>query len=137
MRPGRRPLRQDAPSFVVTAQPTFVAAPSKRRPTWNAATVVRPNVKLSGSTCVSCCASAVVYGSRERRLPTTSQSRATASVEVGVHDVETCPAANDVACSVVRGRDEVGSRPAVVRVSTRAALEEVGAAARDEAVIPA
>ena len=56
VRPGRRPLRHEAPSFVVTANPTFVAAPSKRRPTWKVATVVRPNVKLSGSTSVSCCA---------------------------------------------------------------------------------
>src|SRR5262245_61557012 len=79
VRPGSNPLRHDAPSFVVIAQPTFVAAPSTRRPTWNAATVVRPTVKLSGSTCVSCCAPGSVYGSRESLRPTSSQSRDTPS----------------------------------------------------------
>ena len=137
VRPGRRPLRHEAPSSVVTAQPTLVAAPSKRRPTWKAATVVRPNVKLSGSTSVSCCASEVVYGSRERRRPTTSQSRATASAQVGVDDVETGSAPHDVAPSVVRGRDEIVTRPCVVRVPARAALQEVGAAPGDEPVVPA
>ena len=80
VRPGRSPLRHVAPSSLVTANPMFVAAPSKRRPTWNVATVVRPNVKLSGSTSVWCCASALAYGSRERRRPTISQSRATVSM---------------------------------------------------------
>jgi hypothetical protein len=43
-----------APLSAVTAKPMFVDAPSTWRPTWNVATVVRPNVKLSGSTSVSC-----------------------------------------------------------------------------------
>ena len=112
VRPGRSPLRHVAPSFVVTAKPTFVAAPSKRRPTWNVATVVRPKVKLSGSTSVSCCAS----GGRvrvAREPPADELAVARDDVrEVGVHDVERRPAAHDVARAVVRRRDRSFPGPA-------------------------
>ena len=124
-----------APSSVVTAKPTFVAAPSKRRPTWKAATVVRPNVKLSGSTSrLVLRAGRSVYGSRESRRPTSSQSRATASDEVGVHDVGACAAAHrrrGFRRTTSRTRSAPG--PPSMRVPAAAAVEEVGAAARDRA----
>ena len=52
--PGSSPLRHVRPSSAETANPMFVAAPSNRRPTWYVTTVVRPTVRLSGSTSVSC-----------------------------------------------------------------------------------
>ena len=99
--PGRRPFRHEAPSSVVTANPMFVAPPLKRRPTWKVATVVRPNVKLSGSASVSCCASA-------RRVRIAGKSSADELAvggdrvgQIGIHDVDARSAAHDVARGVV------------------------------------
>ena len=96
-----------------------------------------PNVKLSGST------SRLVLGVARRvrvarEAPADELAIPSDGVrQVGVHDVETRSAANDVARSVVRGRDEIVARPGVVRVAARAALEEIGPPARRRAVVPA
>src|SRR3954452_12054358 len=50
--PGSSPLVQVAPLFVDVANPIVQAPPSKIRPTWNAATIVEPFEKGSGSTSV-------------------------------------------------------------------------------------
>ena len=73
------PLLHVRPSSFDTAKPIPVAPPSKRRPTWNVATVVRPTVKLSGSTSLSGWPPGSRKASREIRLLTSSQSAATTS----------------------------------------------------------
>ena len=72
---------QVRPASCETAVPMFAAAPAERRPSWNTATIVEPNEKLSGSTAVSCWLSAFVVASTERRRATVSQplSRSPAS----------------------------------------------------------
>jgi hypothetical protein len=50
--PGSSPLVHVPPLFVDVAKPIVQAPPSKMRPTWNAATIVEPFEKLSGSTSV-------------------------------------------------------------------------------------
>ena len=61
------------------------AAGESYRPDWNAVTIVRPTERLSGSTCVSCCArSKLASRSRESRRVTTSQSTPTTSVRSAV-----------------------------------------------------
>ena len=95
----------------------FVAAPSKRRPTWNVATVKRPTVKLSGSTCVSMALRVRVRVAREPP-PHELAVPAPPVHGVGVDEVGT-GALNDVACAVVLGRDAVVARPGVDRVAAR------------------
>jgi hypothetical protein len=48
--PGKNPLLQVDPLFVVVAQPASEAPPSSNRPVWNVETSVEPHAKVSGST---------------------------------------------------------------------------------------
>jgi hypothetical protein len=82
--PGSSPLRHVRPLSFERAHAMFDAAPLKRRPVWKAATVVPPQVKLSGSTCVSCCESSFRWMSRESRRLTISQSAAMRSLPSAV-----------------------------------------------------
>ena len=76
-----------APPSVEVAHPMAAAPPVVVRPTWNAATTVFPNEKLSGSTAVACCPGVPLSGSwKIGRAPiaacagsTASASRSTAS----------------------------------------------------------
>src|SRR2546430_4844803 len=61
--PGRKPCVQVAPPSVDVANPMSDEPPPETRPVWNAETIVLPNVNVSGSTSVLCCACVSVNGS--------------------------------------------------------------------------
>ena len=70
-----------APLLVDVAQPPLAAPPSRYRPTWNAATIVFPKAKLSGSTSVACSPELVpVYGSRLIRTGAATAAGASAAI---------------------------------------------------------
>src|SRR4051794_29955685 len=54
VRPGRKVEDHVAPPSVERETPMSVAPPLKKRPTWNADTIVEPFEKVSGSTSVAC-----------------------------------------------------------------------------------
>ena len=56
--------------------------------------------------------------------------------EIRVHHIHPWSAAHVVACSVVRGRDQVVAWPSVVQVAARPSQEEVGAAHTEELIAP-
>src|SRR6266705_6733141 len=60
---GRKPLVKLFPPLVDVANPMLEAPPLKKRPTWNAETIVEPNENVSGSTSVLCWLVVLVYGS--------------------------------------------------------------------------
>ena len=60
---GRKPRLHVAPSSIEVAQPMSDAPPLKKRPTWNADTIVSPQANVSGSTSVLCWLSEFVNGS--------------------------------------------------------------------------
>src|SRR4051812_18019431 len=67
--PGRNPgAPQVAPPSVERTNPMSVAPPSKKRPTWKAATTVPPAAKVSGSTSVACWLVGLVKGSELTRV---------------------------------------------------------------------
>src|SRR4051794_32466490 len=78
------PLRQVRPESAEVDQPMPAAPPSAKRPTWNDATAVVPAPATLGSTCVWCCAPALVSESEEIRRETSSQSPATVSARSAV-----------------------------------------------------
>jgi threonine dehydrogenase-like Zn-dependent dehydrogenase len=84
VRPGRMPLRHVWPESVEVDQPMPAAPPSPKRPTWNVATAVVPAPATLGSTCVWCCAPALVSESDEIRRDTSSQSLETVSARSAV-----------------------------------------------------
>ena len=98
-RPSRRaggPTRHEWPASRDVEKPVAAAPPpSRARPTWKTATIVRPSAKLSGSASVWCWYSKSPKGSCESSRETVSQSTATASPRPGRHRVGTC-AARDV-----------------------------------------
>src|SRR4051812_50229817 len=73
------PLRQVLPESAEVDQPMPAAPPSPKRPTWNVATAVVPAPATLGSTCVWCCAPALVSESDEIRRDKSSQSLETVS----------------------------------------------------------
>ena len=109
------------------------AAPSNRRPTWKVATVVRPTVKLSGSTWVSCWLSTFVYGSREISGNELA-IRGDAVEQVGVDHVDPGSADHPVPSAVVLRSDAVVSGSGIEEVTAGPAVQEVGAAAAREPV---
>ena len=134
----REPRQQPAPPRPAVVgrdgEPMFVAAPSNRRPTWYVTTVVRPTVRLSGSTSVSCWLSGSCIGiagqapAHELAVPGDGVG------EVGVDEVGARAAADDVAVAVVLGDDAVGARACVDRVAAGAAVQEVRACAAEDPV---
>ena len=51
------------PPSLEVAKPISEEPPSRKRPDWNAETIVEPNENVSGSTCVACWLVAFVNGS--------------------------------------------------------------------------
>src|SRR2546423_3635350 len=61
--PGREPWIQLVPPSTEVAKPMSEEPPPNTRPTWNADTIVEPELNVSGSTSVRCWACASVNGS--------------------------------------------------------------------------
>ena len=101
----------------------FAAAPAARRPSWNTATIVDPNEKLSGSTAVSCWLSAFVPASSESRRDDRLAAD-DAVAEVGAHDV-VARAAVDLVDAAEGGLDEVGAGARLDRVRRRGADDQL------------
>ena len=99
-----------------------------RRPSWNAATIVEPKEKLSGSTAVSCWLSGFVYGSTESRRATVSQ-RTSRSPRSALDEVD-AGAAVDPVGSAERGLHEVVAAACGDPVGRRSSEHEPGAVDR-------
>ena len=77
-----------------------------------------------------------MYGSRESRRPTSSQSDGDAVYQVGVHDVRARSAAHVVPGAVVLDDDPIGARTGVDDIATGAAVQEVGSGVPDQPIPP-
>ena len=143
-RPGRSPGRSHArgspsaticPASVEVAQPIPAAPPSTRRPDWKAVTIVEPTARLSGSTCVSCCAPARRSASRESCRLTISQSAATMSINSAL--TRSCPAPHATLSRARSKSTAMRSYPRLAEhdVPARPAVEEVGSGPPLDAIV--
>ena len=136
VRPGRRPLRHEAPSFGRHREPHV-----RCRPVETSSDLERRHRRSSDGEAVGLHLRLVLRAVASIRVTRKAAPHELAVArhdvgEVGVHDVEAGPAAHDVACAVIRRRDQVVARARVVRVASRTAVEEVRAAAGEQRVVP-
>ena len=117
--PGRKPLRQVAPSSVVTAKPTFVARALEAASDLEGGdrrSAEREAVGLDLGLVLGAVVSVRV--AREAAADELAVARDRID-QVGVHDVGACAAAHRVTASVVCREHQIGSRPSVHRVRGR------------------
>ena len=133
--PGSKPERHVRPASSDVENPMFPAPPSSNRPDWKTVTTVEPKAKLSGSTCVSCCAlEASVRVARELAAHDLAVGRNIVE-RPGSNDVAADPAANRVDPTVSTRDEPVVSGAAREPVAARAAVDEIAGPAPVEPVV--